>query len=418
MRIAIIGLGYVGLPLMVSLSSHFEVIGYDVNETRVAELKKGFDRTCEIQDPKRLSSLTYSTDVQDLEICDVYIVTVPTPITNAKIPDLTQLKNASELVGRVLSKGNTVIFESTVFPGATRDICIPIIEKMSNFEAGVDFDFGYSPERINPGDKKNNLSNVIKVISASSQQSLMKVDTIYSAVVTAGTYKAASIEVAEAAKVLENVQRDVNIGLMNEISVLCEKLNLSVYDVLGAAGSKWNFLPFEPGLVGGHCIGVDPYYLTFKAKEVGYHPELILAGRRINDSMPEFICNKLIKTLTKSKFDISTARFLIMGLTFKEDCPDMRNSKVYDLYHELLEYGVSIDVYDPVANREELSLQYDKYYEKLDHLMGPYDAIIVAVKHSEFLSIAEHKYTNLLSENGIIFDLKNALNQVRTRVTM
>ena len=411
-RLAIIGLGYVGLPLAVAFSKKFNVLGYDVDQTRVTELQSGSDSNLEVSDRDLSSaeSLTYSGTVSDLEDCNVYIVTVPTPIDEFNQPDLTSLLKASEMVGSVISDRDVVIYESTVYPGATEENCIPVVEQVSGLTFNKDFFAGYSPERINPGDKKHRVTNIIKVTSGSTPQIADFVDALYGSIITAGTHKASSIRVAEAAKVIENTQRDVNIALINEFSVIFNKLGIDTLEVLEAAGTKWNFLHFRPGLVGGHCIGVDPYYLTHKAQSVGYHPEMILAGRRLNDSMGQYVVSQLIKRMVKDRIQVDGAKVLVMGLTFKENCPDLRNTKIIDIVSELKDYSINADVVDPwcspVEAEREYSLQLTAECKK-----GYYDAIILAVAHDEFKQMGVENIRQLGKTNHVLYDLKYILSK-------
>lgn len=409
-KIGIIGLGYVGLPLAVEFGKHFDTVGLDVNAQRIAELKDGLDRSLEV-DAEELSSvkrLSYTADPADLSSCNVYIITVPTPIDEHKRPDLTPLQKASETVGKLLSKDDIVIYESTVYPGATEEVCVPILEARSGLIFNRDFYCGYSPERINPGDKEHRVTTIRKVTSGSTPAIADFVDELYRKIITAGTHKASSIKVAEAAKVIENTQRDVNIALINELAILFNKLGLNTLEVLEAAGSKWNFLPFRPGLVGGHCIGVDPYYLTHKAQEIGHHPEIILAGRRINDGMGEYVASRLVKLMTRKRLPVCQANILILGLTFKENCPDIRNTRVTDIIKELESYDSSIDVYDPWASPEEVREEYGiDLVEQLP--AGKYDAVVIAVAHREFKAMGAEGIRALAKPNGVLFDVKYAL---------
>ena len=410
LKIAVIGLGYVGLPLAVYLARHFPVLGFDVNNDRIAELKKGFDRTRELMTDEMSGAkhIAYSSDRKDLAGCNFYIVSVPTPIDAAKRPDMSALKAASQTVGEALSKGDVVVYESTVYPGVTEEICVPILEKSSGLKFNVDFFAGYSPERINPGDHKHRLPDIVKVTSGSTPEAADLVNYVYGKVVTAGTHKASSIRVAEAAKVIENIQRDVNIALINELAMLFKQLDLDTLEVLEAAGTKWNFQPFRPGLVGGHCIGVDPYYLTHKAESVGFHPQMILAGRRINDAMAAYVAGDVIKAMRRRKQVVETARILVMGFTFKENCPDTRNTKVADLVHELRDAVADVAVYDPQANVDEAQHEYGiAIANSLPH--GPFDAIVLAVKHDEIAKMSEAKMRSLLASNGLIYDVKGIL---------
>jgi len=409
-KIGLIGLGYVGLPLAVEFGKHFDTIGLDINAQRIAELKDGFDRSLEV-DADELASvkrLSYTANPTDLSSCNVYIVTVPTPIDEHKRPDLTPLEKASETVGKLLSRDDIVIYESTVYPGATEEICVPILEAQSGMVFNQDFYCGYSPERINPGDKEHRVTTIKKVTSGSTSEIADFVDELYRKIITAGTHKASSIKVAEAAKVIENTQRDVNIALINELAILFNKLGLNTLEVLEAAGSKWNFLPFRPGLVGGHCIGVDPYYLTHKAQEVGYHPEIILAGRRINDGMGEYVASRLVKLMTQKRLQVCQANILILGLTFKENCPDIRNTRVTDIIKELESYNARVDVYDPWANPAEVREEYGINLVG-ELLTGKYDAVVIAVAHREFKTMGAQAIRALAKPDGVLFDVKHAL---------
>lgn len=411
-RIAVIGLGYVGLPLASAFAREIATVGFDIDESRIRELQLGEDRTREVT-RQELSSAKYlclSTDEADLKECDYYIITVPTPIDDANTPDLTALKAASVLVGKVLKRGSIVIYESTVFPGATEEICIPILEKESGLFLGDGLCVGYSPERINPGDTKHRVENITKVVSASSTEALDNIAGLYELIVRAGVYRAPSIKVAEAAKVIENTQRDLNIGLMNELAIIFDRLNIDTVDVLEAAGTKWNFLPFQPGLVGGHCIGVDPYYLTYKAQQLGYDPQLILAARAINNEMPEFIAKKLIKGCVSRNPSLLKEPCLIMGITFKENCPDTRNSRVFGLIDELNQFGVSVDVWDPWVERESFqSTREINFVEYPEY--DKYGAIVVAVAHDQFSEIAADEIKRFGQSDAIIFDVKNILSR-------
>lgn len=406
-KLGIIGLGYVGLPLAVEFGKKIKTLGFDINAKRVSELKNGNDFTLECSSEELAQSkyLEYSCKQQDLAACNIFIVTVPTPIDEYKQPDLTPLVKASETLGKIIKKNDIVIYESTVYPGATEDICIPVIEKISGLVFNKDFFAGYSPERINPGDKEHRVTTIKKVTSGSTPEIAEVVDKLYQSIITAGTHKASSIRVAEAAKVIENTQRDLNIALINELAVIFNKLGIDTEEVLKAAGTKWNFLPFRPGLVGGHCIGVDPYYLTHKAQAIGYHPEVILAGRRINDAMSKYVASQLIKGMLKKKVQIEGANVLIMGLTFKENCPDLRNTKVIDILTELKEYNVNVDIYDPWVNVEEAHREYGiNIHSNLPN--EKYDGVIFAVAHSQFKAMNEDDIMNLIKDNGVIYDLK------------
>lgn len=409
-KIAIIGLGYVGLPLAVEFGKKFETLGFDINNSRVSELLSGEDSTLECS-PEELAEanlLTYSADVDALKNCNIYIVTVPTPIDEHKQPDLTPLIKASEMLGKVINKGDIIIYESTVYPGATEEVCIPVVEKYSGLTFNQDFFAGYSPERINPGDKEHRVTNILKVTSGSTVEIAETVDTLYRSIITAGTHKASSIKVAEAAKVIENTQRDVNIALINELSIIFNKLDIDTLEVLEAAGSKWNFLPFRPGLVGGHCIGVDPYYLTHKAQSVGYHPEMILAGRRLNDGMAEYVVSQLVKQMMKKRIHVNGANVLVMGLTFKENCPDLRNTKVVDIVSELKEYNINADIVDPWCSNEDAQHEYGLSVIK-EVKSGHYDAIILAVAHNEFKVMGVENIKALGKQQHVLYDLKYVL---------
>jgi UDP-N-acetyl-D-galactosamine dehydrogenase len=408
--IAIIGLGYVGLPLAVEFGKIRPVIGFDINVKRIAQLQAGFDSTLETE-PKELQSakrLKFSTQVEDLRAACIYIVTVPTPIDKHKRPDLTPLLSASEIVGKVLKLGDIVIYESTVYPGCTEEDCVPVLEKFSGLKFNHDFFCGYSPERINPGDKAHRLPNIQKVTSGSTPEVANMVDQLYLQIITAGTHKASSIKVAEAAKVIENTQRDVNIALVNELALIFNKMGIDTEDVLKAAGSKWNFLPFRPGLVGGHCIGVDPYYLTHKAESFGYHPEIILAGRRLNDSMGAYVVTQLVKAMTRKRVQVDGARALIMGLTFKENCPDLRNTRVVDIIEELKDYKVHSDVFDPWADPSQAQQEYDISLVQAPEL-GAYDAIVLAVGHQQFKTMGAKAIRALGKPVHVLYDLKYLL---------
>lgn len=409
-NIAVIGLGYVGLPLAVEFGKLYPVTGFDIKEPRIAELREGHDSTLEVsaEELKEARHLTFSSAVADLAHCNTYIVTVPTPIDVHKRPDLTPLVKASETIGKVLKRGDIVIYESTVYPGATEEDCVPVLEKVSGLKFNQDFFAGYSPERINPGDKEHRLPTIKKVTSGSTPEAAEKIDQLYKSIIRAGTHKASSIRVAEAAKVIENTQRDLNIALVNELSKLFSRLGIDTLEVLEAAGTKWNFLPFRPGLVGGHCIGVDPYYLTHKAQAVGYHPEVILAGRRINDGMGRFVASEMIKAMLSKCIQIKGARVLIMGLAFKENCPDLRNTRVIDVINELKEYQVSVDVYDPWVSAEEAQHEYGIGPVQQPRV-GAYDGIIIAVAHRQFKEMSQKALRSLGKPESVIFDLKYVL---------
>ncbi len=412
-KIGIIGLGYVGLPLAVEFGKKFDVVGFDIYQKRIDELNNGQDHTLEVspEELKLAKKLQYSADLNDLKTCNFYIVTVPTPIDQVNRPDLTPLKKASETIGQVLSKGDIVVYESTVYPGATEEVCIPVLEKISGLVFNQDFYAGYSPERINPGDKVNTLTKIKKITSGSTSEIADLVDDVYASIITAGTYKATSIKVAEAAKVIENTQRDLNIALVNELSIIFERIGIDTLDVLEAAGSKWNFLPFRPGLVGGHCIGVDPYYLTHKAEEVGYHPQIILAGRRINDNMSRYVAQNTIKHMLKNGIDVPRATVGILGITFKENCPDIRNSKVADLVKEFEQWGVKVIVADPWANAEEVKHEYGLELGVVD-AQHPVDSLVVAVGHNEFRSLSAQQLRSYVRGNKpVLSDIKSLFDR-------
>jgi UDP-N-acetyl-D-galactosamine dehydrogenase len=407
-KIAIIGLGYVGLPLAVEFGKIRQVIGYDVNKKRVAELKNGYDRTleCTKEEIKKSEKLKITSLVKDITEAQIYILTVPTPVDNVNRPDLKPIIKATEEIAKILKIGDIVIYESTVYPGATEEICVPILEKISRLKYNIDFYCGYSPERINPGDKIHNLTNIKKITSGSTKSIANEIDEMYAQIIKAGTHKTSSIKIAEAAKVIENTQRDINIALMNELSLLFNKLDIDTIEVINAAATKWNFINFRPGLVGGHCIGVDPYYLTYKAQEVGYHPEIILAGRRINDSMPEYIADETIKIMLQNNKKIFGSKILIMGLTFKENCPDIRNTKVIKIIKRLKEYKVEIDIYDPWVNREEVREEFKlECLERMPNKID-YSAIIIAVGHKEFVELNIKGLKNISSSKSVIIDVK------------
>ena len=413
-KIAIIGLGYVGIPLAVEFGKSTPTIGLDIDKSRIDELNSGFDRTLEMSKDNLESSihLTYTTDINDTSECNIYIITVPTPINSKNQPDLTPLIKSSQSVGSVLKKGDIVIYESTVYPGVTEDECVPILEEISDLKFNVDFYCGYSPERINPGDKEKTLTKILKITSGSTPEIADFVDSLYKSIITAGTYKAPSIKVAEAAKVIENTQRDVNIALVNELALIFDTMNIPTDEVLKAAGTKWNFLNFKPGLVGGHCIGVDPYYLTFKAEKMGYKPNLILSSRIINNGMSAYIAKKTIRFLVESDKNIKGANILILGLTFKENCPDIRNTKVFDIIDELEDYGCSIDIYDPWVDVSELKASHNR-----EIIPNPfesnkkYEAIIVCVSHHQFIDLKTEDYKSISTGNPIVLDIKGIVNE-------
>ena len=409
--IGVVGLGYVGLPLAVEFGRKRPVIGFDTNDVRIEELSKGIDRTLETTD-KELSEavyLSYTNNIEDLKDCNIYIVTVPTPIDHDKKPDLDPLVKASKAIGSILKTGDIVIYESTVYPGATEEICVPILEEQSGLSFNNDFFCGYSPERINPGDKEHRITTIRKVTSGSTPEIAKKIDKLYQEIITEGTYLAKSIKVAEAAKVIENTQRDVNIALINELSLIFNELDIDTESVLDAAGTKWNFLPFRPGLVGGHCIGVDPYYLTFKALEVGYNPEIILAGRKINDNMSVFIADQISKLMTKKDISINGANILMMGLAFKENCPDIRNTKVVDLIEALKNYSCRVDVYDPWVDKLEAMNHFNIELINTPS-KGKYDAIVLAVAHDRFKDYSPNEIKDFGKENHVIYDIKYLLS--------
>src|SRR3990167_8665427 len=410
-KISIVGLGYVGLPLAVEFGKFYQTLGFDINEGRIDELKNGHDHTLEVssEELSMAKKLRYSCDLADLSSANVYIVTVPTPIDGHCQPDLTPLIKASETLGKVIKKGDVVIYESTVYPGATEEDCIPVIERVSGLKYNIDFYAGYSPERINPGDKEHRVTTIKKVTSGSTPEIAEFVDSLYSSINTAGTYKASSIRVAEAAKVIENTQRDLNIALINELALIFNKMDIDTEAVLEAAGTKWNFLPFRPGLVGGHCIGVDPYYLTHKAESIGYHPEIILAGRRLNDSMGAYVVSQLIKGMLKRRIHVDGARVLVMGLTFKENCPDLRNTKVVDIVRELADYNIEVDVYDPWVSAEEAQHEYC-ITPITEPAVNTYDGIILAVAHNEFRALGAENIRKHGKAAHVLYDLKYLLN--------
>ena len=409
-KLAIIGLGYVGLPLAVEFGKKFETIGFDINKERIEELKEGYDRTLEVdsENLKSAKKLSFTTELDDIKDANIYIVTVPTPIDSFKRPDLTPLLKASETVGKVLKKGDIVIYESTVYPGATEEDCVPILEKFSGLKFNKDFFCGYSPERINPGDKEHTVTKIKKVTSGSTPKVAKEVDELYKSIIEAGTHLAPSIKVAEAAKVIENAQRDINIAFVNELAMIFNKMGIDTNAVLEAAATKWNFLKFKPGLVGGHCIGVDPYYLTHKAQQLGYNPEIILAGRRLNDNMGIFVANQVVKLMIKKGKRIEGSKILVLGITFKENCPDIRNSRVIDVINELKDFGCNVEVYDPWADKEEVKKEYGiNLLTKEDNIdLSKYDAIVVAVAHDEFKKMDIKK-----SDNQVIYDIKGILKE-------
>ncbi len=416
-KICVIGLGYVGLPLAHAFSSKYEVVGFDISQWRIDELSNGHDRTKELNDKQVneaiKNGMKFTLDTNDIKDCNIYIITVPTPIDKNKQPDLTPLIKASETVGKVLKKDDIVIYESTVYPGATEEECVPVLEKFSNLIFNKDFFCGYSPERINPGDKEHTVTKILKVTSGSTPEIGKNVDKLYASIITAGTHLAPTIKVAEAAKVIENSQRDINIAFVNELAIIFNKLNINTNDVLAAAGTKWNFLPFKPGLVGGHCIGVDPYYLTHKAQSIGYNPEIILAGRRLNDNMGIYVANQVIKLMIKKGHKIEGSKVLVLGITFKENCPDIRNSRVIDVIEELQEFGCNIDVYDPWADAKEVKYEYGLDLLPITNHQLPitnYNAVVLAVAHDEF------KELELKTDDNIVFDIKSIVKDVDGRL--
>ncbi|GEP89246.1 UDP-N-acetyl-D-galactosamine dehydrogenase [Chitinophaga terrae (ex Kim and Jung 2007)] len=419
-QLAVIGLGYVGLPLAIEFGKKYKVLGFDINKERVKELAAGADRTREAnledlsavialgQSTDSAKGLSFSSTVDDLKKYNVFIVTVPTPIDEFKAPDLRPLVKASEMLGGVLKQGDIVIYESTVYPGCTEEVCVPVLEKVSGLQYNTDFFVGYSPERINPGDKVNTLTKIKKVTSGSTPEIADKVDALYASIIEAGTHKAPSLKVAEASKAIENAQRDVNISFVNELALIFDRIGIDTNDVIEAAGTKWNFLKYKPGLVGGHCIGVDPYYLAHKAEAVGYHPQVILSGRRVNDHIGHFVANKVVKLMIDKDHKIKGSRALIMGITFKENCPDVRNTRVVDIYHELVQFGLNVDIYDPWADCAEVEEEYGLHISNTVDASAVYDAIIVAVAHKEFQQFDYLKYRR---NNGVIFDTKACVDR-------
>ena len=407
-KIGIIGLGYVGLPLAVEFGKIIDTIGFDINQSRIDELKRGIDRTLEVdnEELKSAKHLHFSSDGNELKSVNYFIITVPTPVDKYHVPDLFPLQSASKTVGSVLKKGDIVIYESTVYPGCTEEVCVPILEKVSGLKFNIDFFAGYSPERINPGDKQHRLPTIKKVTSGSTPQVAEKVDQLYKRIITAGTHKASSLKVAEAAKVIENSQRDLNIAFVNELALIFQRIGIDTHEVLEAAGTKWNFLPFKPGLVGGHCIGVDPYYLTYKAESLGYHPEVILSGRKINDNMPIYIANDVIRLMAKNRLPIFGGKVLMLGLTFKENCPDIRNSKVVDVVRELISFGTQVDIYDPHARVDEVKHEYN--LDLIKEISKKYHAVILAVSHKEFSSL---NWDSLKEPSAIVYDVKGFLDK-------
>jgi len=419
LKIAVIGLGYVGLPLAVEFGKQHSVVGFDINASRIAALMAGTDHTLEVSDEELAVAihLRYSSDIQTLKDCNFFIVTVPTPIDSSKQPDLTPLITASKAIGSLLKKDDIVVYESTVYPGATEEVCVPVLEEVSGLILNQDFYAGYSPERINPGDKEHRVTNILKVTAGSTPEVADFIDEVYNLIITAGTHKAPSIRVAEAAKVIENTQRDVNIALINELAVIFNKMGIDTEAVLKAAGTKWNFLPFRPGLVGGHCIGVDPYYLTHKAQAIGHNPEIILAGRRLNDSMGEYVVTQLVKTMIKKRIQIEGAKVLVLGLSFKENCPDVRNTKVIDIVHELQKYNVEIDVHDPWINANEANREYS-ITPISQPVSNQYDGIILAVAHEQFIKMGIEKIRALGKDNHVLYDLKYLFTKEDTDIRL
>jgi UDP-N-acetyl-D-galactosamine dehydrogenase len=414
-RIGVVGLGYVGLPLAVEFGKHFRTVGFDVKASRIKELAAGKDSTLEVSraELKEAARLEFTAEVRDLKRCRVYIVTVPTPIDDYNRPDLTPLVKASESLGTVLKKGDVVVYESTVYPGCTEEVCVPILGRVSGLKFNRDFFVGYSPERINPGDKQHRLPSIRKVTSGSTPAAATFVDNLYASIITAGTHKASSIRVAEAAKVIENTQRDVNIALINELALIFNRLGIDTDEVLQAAGTKWNFLPFRPGLVGGHCIGVDPYYLTHKAQEIGYNPEMILAGRRLNDNMSLYVAGEVVKLMTSKRIHVKGGRILVLGLTFKENCPDLRNSKVIDIIRELEKYGAKVDVFDPWIDAREARNEYG--IRPVKSLGGTrYDAAVLAVAHDQFKEMGIQAIRRLLKRTSVVYDIKHLFGRDET----
>jgi UDP-N-acetyl-D-galactosamine dehydrogenase len=411
-RLAVLGLGYVGLPLAVEFSKVRSVVGYDIKKERIDDLRAGHDATMEIstEELRGASRLNLTSDVEDLAPCNVYIVTVPTPIDEHKRPNLDMLLGASAIVGSVLKKGDVVIYESTVYPGATEEECVPVLERTSGLKFNVDFFAGYSPERINPGDKEHRLPTIAKVTSGSTPEIATLVDRLYAQIITAGTHKVESIRIAEAAKVIENTQRDLNIALVNELAIIFNRMGIDTESVLNAAGTKWNFLPFRPGLVGGHCIGVDPYYLTHKAQAIGYHPEIILAGRRLNDHMGSYVVSQLIKAMIRRRIQVEGSRALVLGLAFKENCPDLRNSRVIDIVNELRDYHVDVDVYDPHVSAHEAQREYGLTLAERPEA-NSYDSIILAVAHHCFKDMGARKIHDFGKSNHVVYDVKYVLNR-------
>ncbi|MCH4244377.1 Vi polysaccharide biosynthesis UDP-N-acetylglucosamine C-6 dehydrogenase TviB [Acinetobacter gerneri] len=419
LKLAIIGLGYVGLPLAVEFGKYKPTLGFDINQQRINELQSGHDHTLEVSenDLKQVQNLTYTSKIEDLKNANFFIVTVPTPIDDFKQPDLTPLVKASQSIAKVLKKGDIVVYESTVYPGATEEVCVPELERYSGLKFNQDFFIGYSPERINPGDKQRRVTNILKITSGSTTEVADYIDQVYNLIITAGTYKAPNIKVAEAAKVIENTQRDVNIALINELALIFNKMGIDTEDVLKAAGTKWNFLNFRPGLVGGHCIGVDPYYLTHKAESIGLHPEIILAARRLNDRMGEYVATQLIKEMVKQRIQVVGARILILGLSFKENCPDIRNTKIVDMVKALKEYDLDLDIYDPWVDSAEVEAEYG-LAPIMELKQGQYDAIVIAVAHDQFKQMSKQEFDALGKEKHVLYDLKYVLDKQQSDIRL
>lgn len=420
LKIAIIGLGYVGLPLAVEFGKHVSTMGFDINLQRIKELKQGQDHTLELNadEMQRAHHLSYSAEISALQNSNFYIVTVPTPIDDFKQPDLSPLIKASEMIAQVLKVGDIVVYESTVYPGATEEVCIPVLEKISGLKFNTDFFVGYSPERINPGDKQRRVTNILKITSGSTAEAAQYIDQVYQMIIEAGTYPAPSIKIAEAAKVIENTQRDVNIALINELALIFNKIGIDTEEVLKAAGTKWNFLPFRPGLVGGHCIGVDPYYLTHKAQSIGLHPEIILAARRLNDRMGEYVATQLIKEMVKKRIQVVGSKILIMGLSFKENCPDIRNTKIVDMVNALKEYDLDLDIYDPWVDPDEVEKEYGLRPVVSIEPKGQYDAIVLALAHDQFKQMTPEEFNQLGKAKHVLYDLKYVLDQSQTDIRL
>lgn len=419
LKLAVIGLGYVGLPLAVEFGKCKPTLGFDINQQRIVELKNGHDHTLEVDiaELQQVQNLLYTSNIEDLKQANFFIVTVPTPIDSFKQPDLTPLIKASQSIAKVLKKGDIVVYESTVYPGATEEVCIPELEQLSGLKFNQDFFVGYSPERINPGDKTRHVTNILKITSGSTPEVTDYIDQVYNLIIKAGTYKAPSMKVAEAAKVIENTQRDVNIALINELALIFNKMGIDTEDVLKAAGTKWNFLNFRPGLVGGHCIGVDPYYLTHKAQSIGLHPEIILAARRLNDRMGEYVATQLIKEMVKQRIQVVGSKILIMGLSFKENCPDIRNTKIVDMVNALKEYDLDLDIYDPWVDSTEVETEYG-LAPVLEFKQGQYDAIVIAVAHDEFKQMSKEEFNALGKDKHVLYDLKYVLDKQESDIRL